>query len=129
MIDVTGSSDALGPSPIAVEGPARDGPWFLHGARVNAEGNQRRGLEFVTSGGRVMMTGCVGERNMKSANRVRKLREAKKLSKAGLARLAGISPITVDRIEKGMPSRIATRRKILLGLGLTPSQSHKVFRD
>jgi DNA-binding XRE family transcriptional regulator len=40
------------------------------------------------------------------------------LSKAELARRAGISPLTIDRIEKGMPCRIATRRKILLALGL-----------
>ena len=56
MIDVTGSSDALGPSPIGVEGPARDGPWFLRAARVNAEGNQLCGVHLVTSGELVLMT-------------------------------------------------------------------------
>jgi transcriptional regulator with XRE-family HTH domain len=45
-----------------------------------------------------------------------------------LAKRARISPLTVDRIEKGMPSRIITRRKILLGLGLKLSQRRRVFR-
>ena len=60
MIDVTGSSDALGPSPIGVEVPARDGPWILRAARVRAEGNHLRGVQLVTSGELVLMTGCTG---------------------------------------------------------------------
>ena len=35
--------------------------------------------------------------------------------------------LTIARIEKGMPSRIATRRKILLGLGLKLNLSEKAF--
>ena len=37
------------------------------------------------------------------SNNVRKVREAKMLSKTELARHAGISPLTLDGIEKGMP--------------------------
>ncbi|MGB7951718.1 MAG: helix-turn-helix transcriptional regulator, partial [Candidatus Binatia bacterium] len=44
-------------------------------------------------------------------NNVRKIREAKMISKAELARMAGISPLTIDRIEKGKPCRMATKRK------------------
>jgi transcriptional regulator with XRE-family HTH domain len=62
-------------------------------------------------------------------NNVRRLRRARKLTKAELARRAGISSLTVSRIEKGMPCQIATRRKILLGLGLKLSERHKVFDD
>ena len=62
-------------------------------------------------------------------NNLRRLRLGRKLSKAELARRAGISPLTVDRIEKGMPCQIATRRKILLSLGLKLSERHKVFND
>jgi hypothetical protein len=51
------------------------------------------------------------------------------LSKAELARRAGISPLTIDRIEKGMPCRIATRCKILLALGLKLSQWRRVFKE
>lgn len=66
---------------------------------------------------------------MDERNSVKRIREAKMLSKAELARLAGISPLTVDRIEKGMSCRLATKRKILLALGLKISQKHRVFRQ
>ncbi len=60
-------------------------------------------------------------------NNLRKIREAKMLSKAELARLAGISPLTIDRIEKGMSCRVATKRKILQALGVKLTQKNKVF--
>lgn len=66
---------------------------------------------------------------MDDGNNVRKMREAKMLSKAELARLAGISPLTLDRIEKGKECRLATKRKILLALGLTIEQKHTVFKQ
>jgi DNA-binding XRE family transcriptional regulator len=62
-------------------------------------------------------------------NNVKKMREAKMLSKAELARLAGISPLTLDRIEKGKDCRMATKRKILLALGLTIEQKHALFKQ
>jgi DNA-binding XRE family transcriptional regulator len=64
---------------------------------------------------------------MKQQNNVKKVREAKMLSRAELARMAGISPLTLDRIEKGKNCRMATKRKILLALGLTISQKERVF--
>lgn len=64
---------------------------------------------------------------MQLTNNVKKLREAKMLSKSELARLASISPLTLDRIEKGKPCRVATQRRILLALGLKVSQKSKVF--
>ncbi len=65
---------------------------------------------------------------MIQANNVKKMREEKMLSKSELARLAGISPLTLDRIEKGMTCRMATKRKILLALGLKISQKKRIFR-
>lgn len=65
---------------------------------------------------------------MHQQNRVKKIREARMLSKAELARLAGISPLTIDRIEKGKPCRMATKRKILLALGLEIHQKQTVFK-
>jgi DNA-binding XRE family transcriptional regulator len=61
-------------------------------------------------------------------NNVKKLREAKMLSKAELARMAGISPITLHRIEQGRECRLPTQRKILLALGVSIKQKQKVFR-
>jgi DNA-binding XRE family transcriptional regulator len=66
---------------------------------------------------------------MEAKNNVRKIREAKMLSKSELARLAGISPLTIDRIEKGLSCRLATKRKILLGLGLKITEKKRVFRQ
>jgi len=51
------------------------------------------------------------------------------MSKAELARQANVSPITITRIEKNMPCRMETQRKILLALGLQPADKHKIFKD
>ena len=66
---------------------------------------------------------------MSQNNNVKKVREAKMLSKAELARMAGISPLTLDRIEKGKECRMATKRKILLALGLSIEQKNTVFKQ
>lgn len=64
-----------------------------------------------------------------NVNNVRKLREAKMMSKAELARKAGISVLTVDRIEKGYPCRLDTKRKIVLALGFRVPEAEKVFKS
>ena len=65
---------------------------------------------------------------MNQPNNVKKIRESKMISKAECARGAGISPLTLDRIEKGMACRMATKRKITLALGLKISEGNKVFK-
>jgi DNA-binding XRE family transcriptional regulator len=62
-----------------------------------------------------------------SPNNVQRLREEQLLTKAELARKAGISPLTITRIENGLDCRVDTKRKIILALGLTPSDRLKVF--
>ena len=62
-------------------------------------------------------------------NNVRKLRQEAMMSKAELARRAGISPLTVDRVESGCPCRMDTKRKILEALGLSPSARAEVWPD
>ncbi|MDI6795564.1 MAG: helix-turn-helix transcriptional regulator [Desulfatibacillaceae bacterium] len=62
-------------------------------------------------------------------NKLKHFRESQLLSKAELARRAGISPITLDRIEKGLPCRMETQRKILDALGLKPSQKARIFDE
>ena len=49
------------------------------------------------------------------------------MSKAELARKAGVSPITIDRLEKGKACRMETKRKIILALGYKLSEKDKVF--
>ncbi len=65
---------------------------------------------------------------MDQENSVKKMREAMMLSKTELARLAGISPLTLNRIEQGKDCRVATKRKILLALGLTIEQKQTLFK-
>jgi DNA-binding XRE family transcriptional regulator len=62
-------------------------------------------------------------------NTLKKVREARLMSKTELARTAGVSPITISRIEDGLPCRMATQRKIILALGLKLSDKHKIFKD
>ena len=51
------------------------------------------------------------------------------MSKAELARKAGVSSLTIDRIEKGKSCRMETKRKIILALGYDLSDKNKVFLD
>ena len=62
-------------------------------------------------------------------NSVRQVREALMMSKAELSRKANVSPITLYRIEKGMPCRMDTKRKIVLALGYRLSDRDKIFKD
>ena len=60
-------------------------------------------------------------------NTVKKIREELLLSKAELARKAGVSPLTIDRIERGKDCRMETKRKIILALGYKLSDKDKLF--
>ena len=60
-------------------------------------------------------------------NNVRALREDQLLTKAELARKAGVSALTVTRVERGAECRVDTKRKIILALGLRPADKDRVF--
>lgn len=62
-------------------------------------------------------------------NALKEIRESFLMSKAELSRKAGVSPITLDRIEKGKNCRLETKRKILLALGYKLSDRDKIFAD
>ena len=62
-------------------------------------------------------------------NNVKKLRQSAMMSKAELARRAGVSPLTIDRVEAGCPCRMDTKRKILEALGLQPAAAKEVFPE
>ncbi|MEK6758393.1 MAG: helix-turn-helix domain-containing protein [Deltaproteobacteria bacterium] len=62
-------------------------------------------------------------------NNLKKIREAMLLSKSELARKAGISTLTIDRIEKGYPCRVDTKRKLIHALGFKISEKTKLFLD
>jgi len=66
---------------------------------------------------------------MGGKNELKEVRESLLMSKAELARDANVSPITISRIEKGLPCRMETKRKILLALGLSLSDKDKIFKE
>jgi transcriptional regulator with XRE-family HTH domain len=62
-------------------------------------------------------------------NTLKNIREQMLLSKAELARKAGVSPMTIDRIENGEKARMETMRKIILALGFSLDEKDKIFAD
>ena len=61
------------------------------------------------------------------SNNVQRFRERLMMSKAELARKAGLSTLTIDRVEAGRPCRLDTKRKVLQALGLKVSDKDRVF--
>ena len=49
------------------------------------------------------------------------------MSKAEIARKAGISPLTIDRVEKGKGCRMETKRRIIEALGYEISEKDTIF--
>jgi DNA-binding XRE family transcriptional regulator len=62
-------------------------------------------------------------------NTIRKTREGLLMSQAELARRAGISSLTIGRLEKGLTCRIETKRKIILAFGYALSDKRLVFTN
>lgn len=65
---------------------------------------------------------------MSSLNKLKSIRESRLMSKSELARKAGVSPLTIDRIERGEKCRLETMRKIILALGYSLEEKDKVFQ-
>jgi DNA-binding XRE family transcriptional regulator len=84
------------------------------------KGGRFKGNDVAETAGRVNAIDQEG-------NNVRRIRDGLLISRAELARRAAISPITLDRVEKGHPCRVDTKRKIILALGLKLSDRDKVF--
>ena len=69
------------------------------------------------------------EREAEVVNGVRAARIERMMSKAELARRAGLSVLTIDRVEKGLGCRMDTKRKILEALGLSLADRIRVFGE
>lgn len=65
----------------------------------------------------------------KGKNALKEIRESLLMSKAELGRKANVSPITISRIEQGLPCRMETKRKLILALGFKISEKDKIFSD
>ena len=63
------------------------------------------------------------------SNAVKKNREELLMSRAELARKAGISPQTLDRVERGKTCRLETKRKILFALGYDLSHKKEIYQE
>ena len=64
---------------------------------------------------------------MSNHNNLKQIRNKALLSKAELARKAGVSVLTILRIEQGMECRMDTMRKVIQALGLKIAEKGKVF--
>ena len=64
-----------------------------------------------------------------SRDRLKTVRESLLMSKTELARKAKLSFNTVNRVEKGYPCRIGTKRKIILALGIDLTEHDKLFGE
>ena len=62
-------------------------------------------------------------------NLVKKTREEQLISKTELARKAGVSHLTIDRIERGKACRPSTMRKIILAFGFDLSDKERIFPE
>jgi DNA-binding XRE family transcriptional regulator len=91
--------------------------------------NGRVRSDASTSGVRRKVSARARPKSGSHPNNVKKLRQRAMMSKAELARRAGVSPLTIDRVEAGCPCRMDTKRKILEALGLQPSAALEVFPD
>ncbi len=115
------------PEPKAAEGgPSADSRASTDSGRPDESGKARAKPKAKS--------GAAGKKSSRSKaragtepNNVRKLRQAAMMSKAELARRAGVSPLTIDRVEAGCPCRMDTKRKILEALGLSPSARAEVW--
>jgi len=88
-----------------------------------------RASSAATSGQRSAQVGASKAKQDKVTNRVRQTRIERMMSKAELARRAGLSVLTIDRVEKGLGCRMDTKRKILEALGLTLADRIRVFGE
>ena len=61
--------------------------------------------------------------------RLKAIRAQRMITKSELAKSAGLSVVTIDRIENGYDCRPKTKRKLLGALGISIENRHEVFPD
>ncbi len=64
-----------------------------------------------------------------SLNLIKQFREGLLMSKAELARKAGVSALTISRIEKELSCRLETKRKIIVALGRDLPEKDNIFPE
>lgn len=122
------ASEAVTAEKKSHEAPTTKRAPGAHSKLPNTTTAKSGGVSTPSSGSPTAKVGS-SSRASRRRNNVRKLRTERMMSKAELARRAGLSTLTIDRVEKGMPCRMDTKRKILEALGLTPSDRVSVFGE
>lgn len=116
--------------PIRLSDAAR-GAGDSGGEATASSENERSSAEPASSS--EPRSGNSGKGGRKSAprrpNRVKQERVDRMMSKAELARRAGLSVLTIDRVEKGFGCRMDTKRKILEALGMSLADRVRVFGE
>lgn len=128
----------LGPRPSAHCHSRVAGALRLHAAKTHSHEAVKEALKSLKpladthfrSPGR-LSRGSMGGRKVSNgyANQVRAYRELRMMSKAELARKAGLSTLTIDRVEAGRACRLDTKRKILSAFGLKVGDRAQLFGD
>jgi DNA-binding XRE family transcriptional regulator len=113
-------------SAVSADSPVKESPSSGRPGKKRAADRANRGSESHGGKSGSGSANKVGKSN-KRANRVRETRIERMMSKAELARRAGISVLTIDRVEKGLECRMDTKRKILEALGLSLEDRVRVF--
>ncbi len=67
-----------------------------------------------------MHNNCKGVMKISAENPLRMVRERLMISRSELSRKAGVSMLTLARIEEGKPCRLDTKRRIVEALRLNP---------
>lgn len=104
--------------------PLHEGGHQIGNQAAGAAGKNR---EEATSQAEKASTKVSRARGPAEKGNLQRLRVERMMSKAELARRAGVSTLTIDRVERGLSCRMDTKRKILEALGLKPSDRDKVF--
>lgn len=97
--------------------------------RAGRVSSRRSAKAQVPSGKPKSATHKAAGKAAKPINGVRAARIERMMSKAELARRAGLSVLTIDRVEKGLECRMDTKRKILEALGLSLQDRVRVFGE
>ena len=123
------SMDTQATADAAANSAAAGGKSDKRAASRASRVSSRSANKTVQSAPSKATTKQASKKSAKPANQVREARIERMMSKAELARRAGLSVLTIDRVEKGLDSRMDTKRKILEALGLGLSDRVRVFGE
>jgi DNA-binding XRE family transcriptional regulator len=125
----TDASDEDGDEDAPAKGGTAQQPTKRASGRAARVSSRRSAKAQVPSGKPKPASNKAAGKAAKPINGVRAARIERMMSKAELARRAGLSVLTIDRVEKGLECRMDTKRKILEALGLSLQDRVRVFGE